>query len=142
MATKCPRCGELNADNLTICGNCKAVLIGFVRDHNESSAVSRTSSPGDEDSRCPKGAVDEERKSARGDWKSRLLPVLAVVALLAILIGNLLQESALAKMSDADTLQEVIDASEDARVDARVIQVGIIMLALVVAGISIEYRQQ
>ena len=83
---------------------------------------------------------DDNLPSSDMNWKLRLLPILAVIALLAILIGNLLQESALAKMSDADTLQEVIDASEDARVVARVIQIGIIILALVVAGISIEYR--
>ncbi|HUV61947.1 MAG TPA: hypothetical protein VMW71_07275, partial [Thermoplasmata archaeon] len=106
----CLKCGEFNADDSTICWNCKAVLKGLAGDNTEGSAVSRMSSPGDENSRYPKGAVNRERQSVRSAWKSSLLPILAVIALLSVLMGNILQEAAMTKMSDADTIQDVVEA--------------------------------
>ena len=137
----CPRCGATDFIPGMTCMHCDSDVqdteVKDSRDERWERAARRSQSrASDEDDSGQNGA------SSDTNWKLRLLPILAVIALIAILIGNLLQEAALAKMSDADTLQEVIDASEDARVVARVIQVGIIILALVVAGISIEYRRQ
>lgn len=157
---KCRNCGKETSESRLYCGWCGAEIRKLTEVQEEptetqeeslstqptrSEKWERTLSRGGDFASDDRGGVedaaDRDGVAQEDRWKLHLLPILAVIAMLLVLTGTLLQEIAISESEHAETFGDLLKATKDANNAYRALEVGIVMLALVVAGISIEYRR-